>query len=210
MGRVLLSQTSLNCQAKSQTYFLFRANPWCLVASVCIGAGLRSSRYFLQMQNLANTTPINLCRALKLKNRLASRLSRLDSMIGRHNSSIEGNREYNVRDLYERRMRLAEQLVQLKVDISAANGPVQRQIFEVAECKSLCSTLQNVDTRNGPHSEYGTVVQQYEAQFRKPDIDKEVRRVEREIDRLQDELDDFNYKTTINVPKDWLNSEEDF
>ena len=98
------------------------------------------------------TTQVNLCRALKLKNRIASRLSRLDQKIIEHNSSIKDYSEYDVRSLYASRMRLAEQLVQLKVDISTANQPIQKQIFEVAECKSLCHTLTRINTRHGPYS----------------------------------------------------------
>ena len=146
------------------------------------------------------TTQVNLCRALKLKNRIASRLSRLDQKIIEHNSSIKDYSEYDVRSLYASRMRLAEQLVQLKVDISTANQPIQKQIFEVAECKSLCHTLTRINTRHGPYSSGYEAVQHFAAQFRKPDVDKEVRKVEKEIDRLQDELDQFNFATTISVP----------
>ena len=154
---------------------------------------------------MADTLKINLCRALKLKNRLASRLARLDSLITEYNSSVEDNREYDVRQLYKTRMVLAEHLVQLKVQITDANRPMQRQIFEVAECKSLCSTLSRVDTQHGPRSTgFGEPVQRYVAQFRKADLERETRKVEREIDRLQDELDQFNFKTRIEVPLIWL------
>ena len=54
------------------------------------------------------TTQINLCRALKLKNRLANRLARLDQQIATHNSSVKDYSEYDVRELYKSRMLLAE------------------------------------------------------------------------------------------------------
>lgn len=146
------------------------------------------------------TTQINLCRALKLKNRLASRLARHDQLIISHNSSVKDYSEYDVRDLYRIRMLLAEQLVQLKVDISAANQPVQKAIFEVAECKSLCATLSRINTKHGPHTSGFEAIQEFSAQYRKQDIDKEVRKVEKEIDRLQDELDQFNFNTQITIP----------
>lgn len=147
------------------------------------------------------TTQINLCRALKLKNRLANRLARLDQQIATHNSSIKDYSEYNVRELYKSRMLLAEQLVQLKVDISSANLPIQKPIFEVAECKALCAMLNRINTQHGPHTSGYDAIQEYAAQFRKPDVDKEIRKVEKEIDRLQDVLDQFNFETRITIPK---------
>ena len=154
---------------------------------------------------------INLSRSLKLKNRLANRLARLDSLIIAHNSSVKDNSEFDVRELYKRRMLLAEQLVQLKVDISQANQVVQKQIYEIAECKALCKTLNQVNTAHGPHtSGYGEAIQNLEAQFRQVDIKREVAKVEKEIDQIQDKLDSFNYQTKIQVPQILLEPVADF
>jgi hypothetical protein len=97
-------------------------------------------------------------------------------------------------------MLLAEQLVRLKVAINATNQPVQHLIFELAECKALLAMLGKVDTKHGPSAEgYSATIINYVAQLRKPDIDREVRRIEQEIDRIQDELDRFNHRTMITV-----------
>jgi hypothetical protein len=149
---------------------------------------------------VAETTQINLSRALKLKNRVVHRLSQLDAQITTYNSAIEDNQEYDVRQLYKARMVLAEQLVKLKVAVNAANQPIQGLIFELAECKALAAMLGKVNTKHGPSVEGFTGARtNYVAQFRKPDIDREVRRVEKEIDRIQDELDRFNHRTLIAV-----------
>jgi predicted nucleic acid-binding Zn-ribbon protein len=149
---------------------------------------------------MAELTQINLSRALKLKNRVVHRLSQLDTQITTYNSVIEDNQEYDVRQLYKARMVLAEQLVKLKVAINAANQPVQGLFFELAECKAQVAMLGKVNTKHGPSVEGFTGARtNYVAQFRKPDIDREVRRVEQEIDRLQDELDQFNHRTMIAV-----------
>jgi predicted nucleic acid-binding Zn-ribbon protein len=149
---------------------------------------------------MAELTQINLSRALKLKNGVVHRLSQLDTQITTYNSVIEDNQEYDVRQLYKARMVLAEQLVKLKVAINAANQPVQGLFFELAECKAQVAMLGKVNTKHGPSVEGFTGARtNYVAQFRKPDIDREVRRVEQEIDRLQDELDQFNHRTMIAV-----------
>jgi hypothetical protein len=158
---------------------------------------------------VVETTRIKLSRALKLKNRVVNRLAKLDELITTCNSTPEGTREYDVRDLFRDRLVLAAKLVQLKTAINAANQPVQQLIFELAECKSLAAMLGRISTQHGSVSEgYSGVRTTYVAQFRKPDVDREVRRVEREIDRIQDELDRFNYETMIAVESELLANEE--
>jgi len=90
--------------------------------------------------------------------------------------------------------------VRLKTALTVANRPIQQLIFELAECKALVAMLGRVNTRHGVSFEgMSGVKAMYVAQFRKPDIDREVRRVEREIDRIQDELDQFNHRTPVGV-----------
>jgi hypothetical protein len=155
------------------------------------------------------TAQINLSRALKLKNRLVHRLSQLDVLITTYNSTPEDNQEYDVRELYRKRTELVGLLVELKTAINAANQPVQKWIFELAECKSLIAMLNKINTKNGPTLEgYTGVRVTYVAQMRKSEVDREVKRVEQEIDRLQDELDRFNYKTLITIDRLMLTDEE--
>ncbi len=149
---------------------------------------------------MAEEASINLSRALKLKNRVVHRLAQLDSLIAGENSNLDENQQYDIRKLYQDRLVLAEQLVQLKTALTVANRPIQQLIFEPAECKALVAMLGRVNTRHGVSFEgMSGVKAMYVAQFRKPDIDREVRRVEREIDRIQDELDQFNHRTQIGV-----------
>ncbi len=152
---------------------------------------------------------VNLSRALKLKNRVVHRLAQLDALIATYNSTAEDNQEYDVRELYKLRTDLAAKLVQLKVAVNAANQPIQHLIFQLAEYKSLVAMLNKINTRHGATVEgYSGVRISYVAQLRKPDVDREVRRVEQEIDRIQDELDQFNHKTPIQIDKTLLMDEE--
>lgn len=149
----------------------------------------------------SETTNVPLSRALKLKNRMAQRLGELDELIVTYNSLPLGQMEYDVRQLLRERLELAMHLVELKSAISQVNQPVQKTIFELAECKSLVAMLKRVPTKHGPVIEgYQSTRIDYAAQMRKTDIDREVRRVEKEIDRLQEILDRFNYQTSIAVP----------
>jgi hypothetical protein len=151
------------------------------------------------------TTDINLARALKLKNRMIHRLGQLDAILTTNNSTVEGSADYDVRRVYKARLIAAADLVALKVAITRANEPVQSLIFELAECKTLIALLNRLSTKHGVSFEgYSGARVNYVAQMRKPDVDREVVRVEREIDRIQTELDGYNYRTTIAVPEAWL------
>jgi hypothetical protein len=46
------------------------------------------------------------------------------------------------------------------------------------------------------------------AELRKADVDREIRRLEVEIDRLQEELDAFNHRTTVAIDAELLRAIE--
>jgi hypothetical protein len=143
---------------------------------------------------------ISLAKAMKLKNRLAGRLAKLDKDLETFNSVVAGADQPDIKGLYVERAKVVTRLIDLKVAINAANQPAQRTIVELGEAKSVIALLGRMSTKHGTMVEpyHGTAVQ-YVAQFRKVDVDQEVRRLEGEIDRLQDQLDGFNHKTTITI-----------
>jgi hypothetical protein len=144
------------------------------------------------------STEITLAKALKLKNRLAGRLAKLDKDLEHYNSVPAGSDQPDIKGIYAERRKLVVHLVELKVAINTANQPIHRTIFELGELKSLVALLGRTSTKHGTMVEgyHGNEIQ-YVAQFRKGDVDREVRRLEVEIDRIQDQLDRFNYNTLI-------------
>jgi hypothetical protein len=154
---------------------------------------------------MAEQVEITLARALKLKNRLAGRLAKLDADFENYNSLPAGTDRPDLKILYAERNRLVAQLIELKVALNVANQPMQRTIFELGEAKSLVALLTKTSTKHGKVVEgyHGTEIE-YTAQFRKGDIDREVRRLEVVIDRVQEQLDAFNYRTVIGIDADLL------
>jgi hypothetical protein len=149
---------------------------------------------------MSERTEISLARALKLKNRLAGRLARIDADFQNYNSVPAGTDRPDLKALYAERYRLVALLIELKVALNAANQPMQRTIFELAEAKSLVALLSKVSTKHGRIVEgYQGIEVDYVAEYRKGDIDREVRRLEVVIDRLQEQLDAFNHRTTISI-----------
>jgi len=154
---------------------------------------------------MAERVEITLARALKLKNRLAGRLAKLDSDFENYNSLPAGTDRPDLKVLYAERNTLVARLIELKVALNVANQPMQRTIFELGEAKSLVALLTKTSTKHGKVVEgyHGTEIE-YTAQFRKGDVDREVRRLEVVIDRLQEQLDAFNHRTLIGIDADLL------
>jgi hypothetical protein len=158
---------------------------------------------------VAEQIEITLARALKLKNRLAGRLAKLDSDFENYNSLPAGTDRPDLKVLYVERNALVGRLIELKLAINAANQPMQRTIFELGETKSLVALLTRTNTKHGKVVEgyHGTEVE-YTAQYRKGDVDREVRRLEVVIDRLQEQLDTFNHRMLIRIDADLLSEIE--
>jgi hypothetical protein len=158
---------------------------------------------------MAERVEITLARALKLKNRLAGRLAKLSNDFETYNSVPAGSDQPDLKALYAERARLVVQLIELKVVINAANQPVQQTIFALAELKSLVALLGKMKTKHGKLVEgYSGTEVEYVAQFRKADVDREVRRLEAQIDRFQEQLDGFNHKTTVSIDASLLSEIE--
>ncbi|MGL6073217.1 MAG: hypothetical protein ACRC8S_03540 [Fimbriiglobus sp.] len=158
---------------------------------------------------MAEQVTLTLAKALKLKNRLAGRLAKVDGDLEKYNSVLAGADQPDIQRIYEGRSLLVAQLVELKVAINAANQPAQRSIFRLGEVKSHIALLAKMSTKHGTTVEgYAGTQSQYVAHFRKADVDRIVRELEVDVDRLQEELDAFNYRTMISLDMELLRSIE--
>src|SRR5271163_2421896 len=92
---------------------------------------------------------ITLAKALKLKNRLAGLMTKLNQDIATYNSVQEGAEQLDVRALYEARKTVVRHLVALKVAITQANAPVQPVIYALAELKALIALLNGLNPKHG-------------------------------------------------------------
>ncbi len=145
---------------------------------------------------------ITLAKALKLKNRLAGRLAKVQEDIQTYNSVPEGQADQvNVPALLKTCEELVGALVNLKTGINDANQAVQRDIYNLAEKKATAQFLAGINTRHGPQPPVypSTIEVTYVAALKKADVDALVVRLEKEIDQLQDRLDQFNHDHKIEV-----------
>jgi DNA repair exonuclease SbcCD ATPase subunit len=145
---------------------------------------------------------ITLAKALKVKNRLAGRLAKVQADIQAYNSVPEGQADQvNVPALLKSREELVEALVDLKTAINDANREAQRDIYRLAEAKAAAQFLAGLNTRHGPQPAVypSTTEVNYVAALKKTEVDARVTRLEEEIDRLQDRLDHFNHVRKVEV-----------
>src|SRR5262245_26950743 len=145
---------------------------------------------------------ITLGKALKIKNRLAGRLAKVQADIQAYNSVPEGQiGQVNVPVLMQTRVELVDALVALKTAINEANREVQRDIYDLAEKRATAQFLGCLNTRHGPQPAVypSTTEVNYVAALKKGDVDGLVSRLEKEIDQLQDRLDQFNHDRPVEV-----------
>jgi hypothetical protein len=122
------------------------------------------------------------------------------SKVQMYNSVEEGSiRVYDVVESMRNWLAMSEELVELKTKLHLANAPVYGKIFRMSELKSQLSNLKQLDCVDGKYFDrYG----RGEAVIKTAEIsvlerDEMVLKIEEEIERLQEELDEHNATTSI-------------
>lgn len=151
--------------------------------------------------DIKNTQAISLAKALKLKNRLAGRLNKVQSDIDIYNSVLaEQVGVVDVLSLSKLRDEICECLIELKTKIISSNAEIQYDLIRQGELKSTLTWLSSLNTRHGKerHGYQNTEVE-YIAAIQKKDIDATTKKLEAEIDEIQDRIDTFNYVKKLEV-----------
>jgi len=146
---------------------------------------------------------IKLHTALKIKNRLAGEVTRVQEILRRENarrndsvSKVDRAALFNV--LTETR----EKLVKLKSEIAKANVPVYPLLARMEELKSYIAFLAGLPVREGPEvvpSISETLSYVWASHINQEEKDKLLAETQEEINNLQDEVDAINASITIEV-----------
>ena len=143
---------------------------------------------------------MTLAKALKKKNRLAQKISKLQQEIQRENSvKIDDPRKLKVEDLFSELNDKVAQLIKLKIAIFVASIDMRENILRLSELKSKIIFLQGINTREGKVSEYGDAFVEYTVVYDKLFVREQISLCEKKIDEIQDELDKFNHTTEIEI-----------
>lgn len=147
---------------------------------------------------------MKLAKALKQKNKLAGEVAQLKELLAEQNSrSTKQKFDYNNQEVLTNLRTKIDELVATKAAIGAANAEVYPKIFRLAELKGLVTTLKGLSTKEGVYAEslgYSQSVEvEYIAQIKKAEADQLIEALEKEIQELQDALDEFNFTRSVNA-----------
>ena len=171
----------------------------------------KSSTRIVSLQNLfqrKKKMQISLAKALKLKNRLAGRLNRVQEDIRGNNSVLLEQRDQtDVKKMLTERDALSEYLIELKTKIAFANNEIQERLIRIGEYKSQLTWLSSLPTRDGVerHSYQNTELT-WVAAVKKSDVLDQTKKLEAMIDQMQDEIDGYNYTKKIEVSQGMLDA----
>ena len=146
---------------------------------------------------------MNIKQALKRKNKLVGLISEEFHKASQYNVVDEGNpRPYSAFAAIGSWMELSNELIVLKTAIHKANAPVYDKIFELSELKNQVKHLKSLNCSSGKVAggrwgEGEPVVKH--AEINVVEKDKMVKNLESRIDQIQDELDQWNHTTLIDL-----------
>ena len=146
---------------------------------------------------------VNLAKALKIKNRLAGELKRLQQILVRENSKLKDSvRDVDCTNVYESIVETMVKLIRVKTEIAKANVGIYGNINRIAELKGLLAFYATVPTNDGMVKEEAgwreaVTFSMYEAVYKKNKFDLLSIGISGEIDKLQDEIDVYNANTNV-------------
>lgn len=147
---------------------------------------------------------MNIKQALKKKNKLVGLIHEEFYRASQYNVIDEGNpRPYSATEAIGKWMQLTNELIVLKTAIHKANLPVYDKIFEMSELKNQVKSLKSLNCASGKvstsrwGSESEPVIKHAEINI--VERDSMIKNLESRIETLQDELDQWNHNTLIEL-----------
>lgn len=149
---------------------------------------------------------VGLAKIMKVKNRLAGRLAETTQEISYNNSVLlEQQGQVNVEALVALRDSIANALVALKSLHYKANFEVQEKIYLLGEKKAEIGLYKGLSTRCGKERhDYQNTTVEYVVSINNDAKKVKIKQLEVEIDKLQDEIDEFNTVKKVEVPNEIL------
>jgi hypothetical protein len=143
---------------------------------------------------------MNLKQALKRKNRLVGLIAEEYIKVSQYNSVDDVNqRPYSVKEALQNWLKLTDELIELKSKIQIANNKVNDKIFRLSELKTQVKQLKKLDCTSGLYyskwSEDKVVTKVAEIEV--VERDNMVKEMEAQIEKIQDELDEWNHQTIL-------------
>ena len=139
---------------------------------------------------------MNLKKALKEKNNLKGKINETFDRIRSYNiTEVETERPYDPKQLLLDVNEYIVQIVDLKTKIQLANNEVYEKIFRLSELKNFAAKMKYLPCRPDRYDSSSV-------KYNKPVIptnerDALVEEIQKQIEQIQEELDEYNYKTQL-------------
>lgn len=148
---------------------------------------------------------MKLAKALKVKNRLAGEVAKLEEIVRRENTRRSDNPStIDVEEVYTQWSMKSLELVKVKSAIAKANIDIYYQIAEMEEYKNHITKLQMLNVKEGPEIVFIGRDQEKMEYVWTPFINAEkrdelIQETQNKINNLQDKIDDYNANTDVNL-----------
>ena len=111
-----------------------------------------------------------------------------------------GKATVDVRAEYDRYRKIQDGLIVVKAAIERANLPICEDMLQLGELKSVIAMLNGLNTKQGTEPGASGVEFRYSAVILKPEVLETIRKLEAEIDVIQDKINQFNASTRLEIP----------
>lgn len=149
---------------------------------------------------------ITLAKALKLKNRKVTEINRIKEVLKRENSRLTTSTStVKCPELYASLKDATNSLIALKAAIATANVGIYSRLAQMEECKDRITFIRELNTVEGDvkHPRYmpneAAEKDVFVAFINNERRDSEIAALEARIGELQDEVDEFNATTKIDI-----------
>jgi len=142
---------------------------------------------------------MKLYQALKEKNKIIGRINELTQLIQSKNSTLSTNpSKFNLDEILVELETQKSDLISLKTRIYKTNYDIQHKIFTIAELKTEIKFWTSLPAREGTeYNQYSKESYTYVAHFNEVHIRAKKEELQKQIEKIQEELDYYNHTTDL-------------
>ncbi len=147
------------------------------------------------------TRKMSIAKALKEKERIATKLEQARKLVARYNSVRSGVAcPVSVKDQYALVMELEAKYLEIRKAIAIANGPVMDKLAEMLVLRGSIAYRDTINTTvAAPGYERNEIIA-FNVTLSEMDVLAAKEELQNRLDALQDELDAYNATHTVEVP----------
>jgi len=140
---------------------------------------------------------MNIRKALQEKNKLTGKIQNLFARMRDNNITEDGQtKPYNSQKVLEEIREETNKLIDLKVKIQLANSPTLIDIYRMSELKTMIRQLRYMECNDGRKIQSGIITYLF-ATIKAEERDDLIQTLEDEIEKLQEKIDAFNFRTNL-------------